>query len=201
MKRSQNAEAYVNAAFLIKITNGRISSARLCYGGISATFNRATETEKLMYDKDLHTNETLQTILKSLSIELKSDSVLPAAAPEYRTNLAMALFYKFVLNTCAMAKLSPQNISGGLIVDRPLSSGQQAFKTDSKTWPLTQPVSKYEGLVQCSGEAVYMNDIPKLKDELWAAFVTAKKINTKIGQIDASEALVNIAFGLSERIK
>lgn len=42
---------------------------------------------------------------------------------------------------------------------------------------------------QCSGEADYANDTPRLPGEVWAAFVPATRVLATVASIDASEAL------------
>lgn len=190
MPRAQNAHAYVNAAFLFKFNGDVVESARICFGGINPLFIHATNTEKSLQGKNLYTNETLQSAISYLNNEIDPDWVLPDASPEYRKNLAISLFYKAVLNTAPSDKIKPENKSGGDILERPLSSGMQIFDTYKDKYPLTQPVPKYEGLIQVSGEAQYANDIPQLDNELWAAFVPATRVRAKIGKIDASDALV-----------
>lgn len=192
MQCAQNVRAYVNAGFLVQIKRDIISYIRICYGGINPKFVHATNTERLLIGKELHCNQTLQVALHSLSNEIHPDWMLPDASPEYRKNLALALFYRFVLSTCNPSKLSPYNLSGTEPLERPLSSGTQTFNTFKNKWPLTQPVEKYEGLVQCSGELKYSNDLPRQEGELWAAFVTAKHVNTILGSIDPTHALVGI---------
>lgn len=191
MLRAQNAHAYVNAGFLLKLDQNKVVSARICFGGISPTFIHASATETQILGQELHSNETLQATLDSLANEINPDSVLPDASPAYRKQLALALFYKFILSTCPKDKQTPSNASGGEIIQRTLSSGIQNFDTKKDNYPLTQPVVKREGLVQCSGEAQYVNDLPYQKDELWAAFVQTDRPHAKIGKIDPSEALVS----------
>ena len=55
--------------------------------------------------------------------------------------------------------------SGAEELERGLSSGVQEWETDESQWPLTQPVPKYEGKIQCAGEAEYTNDRPKVFGE------------------------------------
>lgn len=191
MIRAQNSHAYVNAAFLIQIQNNLVISARICFGGINPTFVHASNTESFLIGKNLYEADTLQGALATLSAEVVPDWVLPDASPEYRKNLALALFYRFALATCPSGTLSPRNVSGGLQMIRLLSSGVQSFETDKSQYPLNQPVEKYNGILQCSGEAKYINDMPKIENELWAAFATADKVHAKIAQIDASQALVS----------
>lgn len=192
MPRAQNAHAYVNAAFLFKFNGEIVDSARICFGGINPAFIHATNTEKSLQGKNLYTNETLQSAISYLDNEVTPDWVLPDASPEYRKELAISLFYKFVLNTAPDGKVKSEYQTGGEILQRPLSSGRQTFDTYKDKYPLTKPVPKYEGLLQVSGEAKYSNDMPQLDNELWAAFVPTSKVRAKIGKIDASEALVNL---------
>lgn len=190
MIRAQNAHAIVNAAFLMKFkADQTVDAATICFGGINPNFTHASATENLCVGKDLFTNETLKTILASLNDEIKPDWILPDASPEYRKNLAIALFYRFVLHISPNTRVSSKNASGAEQVDRPISSGQQSFKTIIKEWPLTEPIEKLEALQQSSGQAMYINDMPPIKDQLWAAFVIATKIGAKIGKIDTTDAL------------
>lgn len=190
MIRAQNAHAYVNAGFSLDVQDDQIVSARICYGGINPSFVRAVKTEKYLVGKNLYTNDVLKEALRFLDSELHPDSELLDASPEYRKNLALALFYKFVLSTAPQNKITPINLSGGLTIERPTSSGSQTYQTVEKNYPLTKPVLKLEGLIQSSGEAQFINDMPPMKDELWAEFVLATKVHSKIGQIDSTEALV-----------
>lgn len=190
MPRAQNAHAYVNAAFLLKLNGGIVSSARICFGGITPDFIHATSTEKLLIGKDIHTNETLQEALHCLSSELNPDWVLPDASPEYRKNLAIALFYKFVISTCPSYNIKREYVSGAGVLKRPISSGKQEYDSFEDKYPLTQNVPKYEGLIQCSGELQYINDMAPMKNELWAAFVQATEVHETVESIDVSDAMV-----------
>lgn len=189
--RAQNAHAYVNAAFLLRIQDGLVAGARICFGGINPKFVHACATEALLVSRNLCSSTDLEQIMNGLSNELQPDWVLPDASPEYRKYLALALFYRFILNVCPASTIRPTYLSGGQPTQRPISSGTQTFQTFKEKFPLTKPVDKYEGLLQCSGEAKYINDMATVKGELWAAFVVATKIQSKIAKIDTTEAMVN----------
>ena len=45
---------------------------------------------------------------------------------------------------------------------------------------------------QASGEAVYVNDIPKFQNELFGAFTLADVSSATIESLEASEALVSL---------
>ena len=190
MKRSQNSHAIINAGILIKfqLNSNILQSATICFGGIHPQFVHATNTEKYLIGKDFFTTEFVQRALKTLENELKPDSVLTEPLPEYRKNLAIALFYRFILAACN-DEVSTKNLSGSSSLQRGISSGSQSYRTYDEEFPLTQPLPKLEALLQTTGEAKYINDLPYQKDELWAAFVPATKVNAKIARIDASKAL------------
>lgn len=193
MPRAQNAHAYVNAAFQIQVNDQKnaIVAARLCFGGIDTYFVHAEKTEKFLEGKDPFSNETIQGALKIMQAEIHPDWVLPDASPEYRRNLAMALFYKFMLAVTPDTKASLKFKSGGKILERGVSQGTQVFDTYKEYWPLTKNIPKIEADVQCTGEAKYVNDFPNQPNEAYAAFVLAKVVHGKIGSIDASRALVS----------
>lgn len=188
----------MNAGFLLEYKasgNTRaVTSIRICYGGISPNFIHAAETEKaLIGSSDLYSNEGLQKVVQSLQKELQPDWVLPDASPNYRKNVAIALFYRFVLSTTpAPDQLRGDVRSASEPLQRGLSSGMQSYGTVPLEWPLTKAVPKYEGRIQVSGEAFYANDLHSgdSSRELWAAFVVATRVHDKIVQIDATEALV-----------
>uniref|UniRef100_A0A1Y9H2G4 FAD-binding PCMH-type domain-containing protein n=1 Tax=Anopheles dirus TaxID=7168 RepID=A0A1Y9H2G4_9DIPT len=193
MPRSQNAHAYVNGAFLAKFAQDGVTveSIKICFGGINPEFIHATATETFLVGKNLFDGEIIQATLTQLSNEIHPDSVLPDASAEYRKNLAVALYYKFLLNVApdGTVLVKPSFRSGGSVLERPLSSGQQTFDTYERNWPLTKNIPKIEALAQTSGEAKFTNDLPPLPGELYAAFVIATKPHTRIGKIDAADAL------------
>lgn len=168
--------------------NGTVAETRICFGGINPKFCRAKATEAILISRDLFNATDLETIMTCLQNELHPDWYLPDASPEYRKNLALSLFYRFVLNICP--NIRPQHVSGSRQLVRPISSGTQSYETFEKKYPLTKPVEKYEGLMQCAGEALYVNDMPPMRDELWASFVVGTKVKSKIAEIDISEAMV-----------
>ncbi|EDS40040.1 aldehyde oxidase [Culex quinquefasciatus] len=193
MHRAQNAHAYVNGAFLIKFNANKssVESASLCFGGINPKFTHATNTENFLVGKNLFSNDVFQGALQTLSNELNPNWVLPDASPAYRKNLALSLFYKFVLNIApeGNASIKSQYKSGGSVLKRPVSTASQRFDTYKENWPLTKNMPKIEGLAQTSGEAKYVNDLPAMPNELFASFVLATEVHATILDVDLREAL------------
>ena len=79
-------------------------------------------------------------------------------------------FPKFVLSA-AGDRAAPKLRSGGVGLKREVSRGQQTYSTDPAEYPIGEPVQKLEGKAQCSGEAQYADDIPRVPGELTAVLV------------------------------
>lgn len=153
MTRAQNSHALVNAGFLLKLNDhGEVQSANLVYGSINGTFSHATKTQEFLKYKFLYDDSVLQTAFEYLNEEIKPDYVLPDAAPEFRRQLAIALFYKFVLSIAPNNTITPSHVSGGKRLIRPISFGAQEYGTNRSLYPLTEPVVKVEAFAQTSGK-------------------------------------------------
>lgn len=97
MPRSQNSAAFINAGFLYKLKDNNIENARIVYGGLSANFIHAKNTEQYLINKNPFNNNILQNALQILNDELVVDGKPPKAAATYRKKLALGLFYKVSL--------------------------------------------------------------------------------------------------------
>lgn len=117
-RRFQNAHAYVNAAFLMKVENGKVlEKPRIVYGGISPEFVRtflnfelytiiinvfyvkvhASKTEAILEGSDITKPEALKKAVETLGAEINPDTKPLEGAPEYRKGLAQSLLYKVLL--------------------------------------------------------------------------------------------------------
>ncbi|XP_049545882.1 xanthine dehydrogenase/oxidase-like [Anopheles darlingi] len=191
--RAQNSKAYVNAGFLVRLCPRKVNVeyARLCFGGIDASFCHATATEEFVKGKNLFNNIDLQEALATLNGELPFNEQLRLPSSSYRRQVAVGLLYRFVLQLSPRDRrvANPLVRTGGNPLIRPLSHGIQSFDTYPSNWPLTQALPKLEALHQTAGELVYLNDLPSRPDELSAAFVLATKARCSITGIDAGPAL------------
>ena len=71
--------------------------------------------------------------------------------------------------------------------------GAQLFeivpKDQNKNDPIRRPLKHRSADKQATGEAIYIDDIPRMKNELHLAFVTSSKAHARLVNIDATEAL------------
>lgn len=182
----------VNAAFLCrKDLNGHISKANIVFGNINSTFIHASATERFLESKSFQKSAEMLSAISCLHNELIVEHRPPEPNPEYRRNLACGLLYKFLLSLLPKEFVNTKYLCGTtkLYEQRQESRGSQDFPTNKTNFPLTQPVMKLEALSQCSGEAMYANDIPPIPKEVFCAFVIATEVNKTIESIDPSKAL------------
>lgn len=191
MPRAQNSYSYLNAAFLLKFNDkrDRIESANICYGGVSECFAHAEKTEKFLAGKNIFKNDIFQEACEKLTLEIDPEETLSQVSASYRKNLAISLFYKFVLNIAPKNIIDEKFISGSETLNREVSTASQEFEYIESRSKLYKKIPKAEADIQCTGETQYINDLPPFHKELFAAFVLGDKVHGIIQNIDASEAL------------
>ena len=81
-------------------------------------------------------------------------TVVPKMKSDKERETALFVFiFQFVLGL-SPPDLPAKLVSGGKILERPLSTGKQDFETNKSVWPLNKPVPKLEAVAQCSGECL-----------------------------------------------
>lgn len=185
--RWQNAHAYINAAFKIPFAAQTIQGRpSIVIGGINSKTIHATETETFL------SNKVLSVPLVKEAYTMLRDELVPTespllASPKYRQELASSLLYKVLLglNTSKNSKLW----SGSESLHRPISSGFQVYQEKATEFPLKQGLPKKTAPLQASGEALFVNDMPRFHNELYAAMVISEVGSAILGSVDATEAM------------
>nr|XP_014274699.1 xanthine dehydrogenase-like isoform X2 [Halyomorpha halys] len=193
MARRQNVHATVNAGFLFRILSSNRyiveEQPRIVFGHISPNFTHAFNTEAFLTGKSLLDASVFRDAKYRLAKEIQpSQEPVDEPSTNYRKQLAIALFYRFILKVNGV-NASRAFRSGATNLMRPLSSGKQEFPSSTKEPPVHQPRLKLEGLAQCSGEAEFVDDIPCLPGLLFGALVITDRVQAKIISIDTSSAM------------
>ncbi|KAM3962034.1 uncharacterized protein ACR2FA_003926 [Aphomia sociella] len=190
MPRNQNSVAIVNAAFLINMhhDNKTVKDATIVFGNISSKYVHAKCTQDYLRNRDIFNNIALQGAISELKKDINPDEN-PFYSKEIRKKLAIGLFYKFMLSIAPSNIIDPSYRSGAELIQRPVSQGFQDFQTDSSLYPINQPLPKLEAIIQSSGEARFVNDIPPFPYEVFGAFVLSTIHVGQIDTIDPSEVL------------
>ncbi|KAK7486654.1 hypothetical protein BaRGS_00022055, partial [Batillaria attramentaria] len=191
-QRLQNAHGYVTAGFNFKLDSSKnytvMQQPSIVYQGIDSKLNHAEKTEKFLAGKQLGDPQVLKGALTVLGQELNPTSDPVLASPKYRRTLAQALFYRYALQVCPKA-VAARYQSGASALQRPVSSAVQTYGTRKEEWPLTEPMTKRDATYQTSGVVRFLDDVPLLQGEVYAAFVISDVGNACVDTVDPSAAL------------
>lgn len=100
----------------------------------------------------------------------------------------LAKFSLFVSNQLASQPLSDRDLSALKDIERGISSGSQVFQEGNG--PIVgKSIVHTSAMKQVTGEAIYVDDIPKLANELYAVIVPSTEAHAFIKNVDPSQAL------------
>ncbi|CAG8812762.1 37088_t:CDS:2, partial [Racocetra persica] len=111
----------------------------------------------------------------------------------YRKSLVVGFMNKFWYDVTKSANIGMvsfdiENCIGE--IKRDISKGSQTIGRPEKGKKIVgKPISHKTSMSQSTGEAVYIDDIPKIQGELYGALVTSEKAHAKILNIDPTQAL------------
>ncbi|XP_070496875.1 xanthine dehydrogenase-like [Chironomus tepperi] len=200
-KRRDDDIAIVNAAINIKFDEGSniIKEARIAFGGMAPTTVLATKTAAKIIGK-VWNRELVEIVNQSLLEENPLSADAPGGVVSYRQSLMLSLFFKAFLHisnelekSMNLTILEDRDRSGieGFHTLTPKSS--QLFEKVSSDQPTTDPIYRpvphNSAFKQATGEALYIDDIPRHENELYIGLVLSTKAHAKIISIDANEAL------------
>jgi xanthine dehydrogenase/oxidase len=187
--RKENSHSLANAGFKVNLGKGNtIETANLVISGITTHPFRAKETETYLKGK-VFDPAALEGGLKVLTKEVAGViGTLPqwfvnlpteGVDNSFRLALLQSYFYKFfvyVLYIISPSQVPECDVSAPAVeFDRPVSKGQQNFKTYKEEYPVSWPMIKFSAFEQASGEAIYTHDIPVPVKGLQGAFVTSTR--------------------------
>ncbi|KAL8290642.1 hypothetical protein RQP46_002900 [Phenoliferia psychrophenolica] len=195
-KRRDDDIAIVTSCFAMRVNDdGIIEHSKFAYGGMAAWTISVPKTEAFLQGKPF-TAATLESALAVLGLEVDLPFNVPGGMPSYRKTLALSFFFKFWTAVSSSLSLSFSSSLSAIdladitsTIHRAPSSG----KRDNSDPYAQEVVGKQEphasGLKHVTGEAVYIDDMPKVGNEGYGALVLAKKAHAKILSVDPSEAL------------
>ncbi|RXG67436.1 Xanthine dehydrogenase [Armadillidium vulgare] len=196
--------AIVNAAFKISFDfpSQKITDIIIALGSIKHTTMLATKTMQSLRGQKWSENvlnDATSFLVKELK-ELDIDNTM--CKPEYKVGLAASFFFKFYLFVCEeLHKKFPVSTLPLKEEEKLLTEPDKHIPTKStqffqnvpedqeKIDPVGRPVPHVSALKQTTGEATYVDDIPRFENELYAALILSEKARAKIVKIDPSEAL------------
>ncbi|KAJ6542822.1 Molybdopterin-binding domain of aldehyde dehydrogenase-domain-containing protein [Mycena capillaripes] len=195
-KRRDDDIAIVTACFSIRVTSeGKISHVRLAYGGMAATVLSATKTQDSLTGKPF-SSKTLEEALEILGAEMHLPFNVPGGMASYRKTLALSFFFKFWNAVGSEINLSPDLLPSKTdledittVIHRQLGSGRHDNSDPYAQEVVGRQEPHMSGLLQATGAAVYVDDLPKVGNEIYGALVLSTRAHAKILSVDAAMAL------------
>jgi xanthine dehydrogenase/oxidase len=200
-KRKDDDIAIVTAAFRVRLDDdGLVSEVSLAYGGMAPKTVEAKETMSGLIGKKWYSSATLSETMESLSKEFDLKFGVPGGMATYRKTLAMSLFFRFWHEVIADMKLG--EVDSDLIneIHRGISSGTRDNYNPHEQRIVGKQIPHLSALKQNTGEAQYLDDMPKQDRELYGALVLSSRAHAKLVKVDWSPALgPGLALGYVDR--
>ena len=193
-RRRDDDIAIVNGAFYYSLDKktSKIDQARMAFGGLSFVTKMAPQTCDYLLGKEW-SQPTFEGAMEILLQEFPLPPDVPGSMVRYRQTLALSLFFKSYLSLSEASQLDPKEVSAAQVFHKDPLRGSQLFEIIPETQkdhdPLRRPLKHSSADKQATGEAIYVDDIPRMQDELYLGFVMSKKAHAKLIDIDATEAL------------
>jgi xanthine dehydrogenase/oxidase len=193
-KRKDDDIAIVTGALRVKLDNeGIVRECNLIYGGMAATTVAAKSAMEYLVGKRFADLETLEGTMSALGRDFDMPFSVPGGMASYRKALAFGFFYRFYHDVLTTLDDSSDGVDNQAIseIERESSTGKvDQHAAAAYVKEVTGKSNNHlAALKQTCGEAQYTDDIPQMKNELYACYVLSKKARAKILSIDYSPAL------------
>lgn len=201
-KRRDDDIAIVNLALNVKFepNTDKIKYLNLAYGGVAPTVAMTPKTCAAATGHRWN-NEMVEVVNKCLVDELPLSPSAPGGNILYRRSLTLSLFFKGFLH---ISQELERVVADRTPVPAEERSGAHLFHTltpksaqfhekvpDNQAHhdPVGRPNIHLSAYKQTTGEAIYIDDMPKWTNELYLALVMSTKAHAKVLSIDATDAL------------
>lgn len=194
-KRKDDDIAIVTAALRVILDDVNIvESCTLAYGGMAPTTVGAKGAMSYLEGKEWGNPEVLEGAMNALEQDFDLSYGVPGGMAIYRRSLALGFFYRFWYDTIAELKGDTSEIVENDVVreiERKISTGNrdQDAAVAYEQRVLGRSVPHVAAMQQTTGEAIYTDDIPLQRGELFGCLVLSTKARAKLLSVDASAAL------------
>jgi xanthine dehydrogenase/oxidase len=192
-KRKDDDIAIVTSTLHVQLNDeGVVEKANLIYGGMAPFTVAAKKASAFLTGKKFAELETLEGTMNALEQDFNLSFGVPGGMASYRKSLALGFFYRFYHE--AMLALGKEEAADKEAIDeieRDVSTGyndkEAAIAYQQET--VGKSNNHVAALNQVTGEAVYTDDIPVQKNELYGCLVLSTKAHAKILSVDYAAAL------------
>ncbi|KAH8732672.1 Molybdopterin-binding domain of aldehyde dehydrogenase-domain-containing protein [Phaeosphaeriaceae sp. PMI808] len=189
-KRKDDDIAIVTAAFRVRLDHdGTVEDVSIVYGGMAPTTKQSAKTRNALLGKRWFHSETLETALSALLEDYDLSYSVPGGMADYRKTLTLSLFFRFWHESADELGLGAVDEQVIEEIHRGLSSGSRDDHNPHEQRVVGKQVVHLSALKQCTGEAIYVDDMPRLDRELFGGLVMSTKAHANIISIDWEIAL------------
>ncbi|XP_040828095.1 aldehyde oxidase 4 [Ochotona curzoniae] len=202
-QRQENASAIVNAGMSVKFEDGTntVKDFQMFYGNVASTVVSAKQTCRQLLGRPWD-DQMLSDACRLVLDEIHIPPAAKGGMVEYKRTLIISLLFKFYLKVRqGLNKMDSQKFPDipetymSALEDFPIETPQgiQMFQcvdpNQSLQDPVGHPIMHQSAIKHATGEAVFVDDMPPVDQELFLAVVTSTRAHAKITSIDTSEAL------------
>ena len=188
-KRKDDDIAIVTAAFRVRLNDiDEVEDICLAYGGMAPLTVEARNAMKTLQFRKWNDPETLDRGLKALGEDFNLNFGVPGGMATYRKTLAMSLFFRFwheVVKELGLGEADEDIINE---IHRGISSGTRNNTNPFEQRVVGKQIPHLSALKQSTGEAEYLDDMPRQDRELYGAFVLSTRARAKF-EIDWTPAI------------
>jgi xanthine dehydrogenase/oxidase len=189
-KRKDDDIAIVTAAFRVRIdTEGLVSEIALAYGGMAPKTVLATTTMTSLIGKKWHSSATLDSAMSSLAAEFPFQYSVSGGMATYRRTLTLSLFFRFwhsSISTLLGIAMDPSLVDE---IHRSISHGSRDNYNPHEQRVVGKQIPHLSSLKQNTGEAQYVDDLPRQDRELYGAMVLSSRAHAKLISVDWTPAI------------
>jgi xanthine dehydrogenase/oxidase len=189
-KRKDDDIAIVTAGFSVRLNKGGlVEFVNLAYGGLAPKTVEAAKTMSYLLGKKWYDAKTFDHAMTCLASDFALRYGVPGGMATYRRTLAMSLFFRFwheVVSDLQLGDVDPELIRE---IHRGISSGSRDDFNPFEQRVVGKQIPHLSSLKQATGEAEYVDDMPRQERELFGALVLSSKAHAKIISVDWSPAI------------
>lgn len=188
-KRKDDDIAIVTAGFRVRLdAKGTVEDIALAFGGMAPITIPALKTQGALMGKKWEDPATMDKALASLRSEMNLPFGVPGGMAQYRITLVCSFFIRFwheSLHEFGLKELDPSMAE----IHRNISHGSRDSSNFVEKRVVGKNIPHLSALKQCTGEAEYVDDIPRQENELFGGIVFSMRAHAKLLDIDWKPAL------------
>ncbi|RKK81829.1 Xanthine dehydrogenase [Fusarium oxysporum] len=193
-KRKDDDIAIVTSGFRVRLDwDGVVQDAAFAIGGMAPTTVMADKAQQGVMGKKWSDMETLDAAIDALLEQFQLPFGVPGGMAHYRKVLTISMFFRFwheVVHDLGLGEVDADLIEE---IHRGISSGNRDNFTSSMlnrgTKEVGRPIPHLSAVKHCTGEAEYVEDMPRQHNELFGALVMSKAAHAEILSVNYSTAL------------